>query len=198
MALDPKKLKEIKQLIKEIDEEYSKLGKSKGFNIDIQNIQDADATINHLNGVLEKVINKSELVNSSFGDLVDILKSVRVEMEKGGSTQEQIERSRSKAATKMKNSYDSIITQASKLKYEEQGYGIESKKSIEKMLEKAKTQKNFAMDQAKDALRGIKFNKKSNRFVDERTGKFVKLTEKADEEWKEHPYSINPYWTGYS
>ncbi len=98
-------------------------------------------------------------------------------MEKGGSVQEQIEKSRSKAATKMKNSYDSIITQASKLKHEEQGYGIESKKSVEKMLEKAKTQKNFAMDQARDALQGIKFNKNSNRFVDEKTGKFVKLTE---------------------
>mgnify|MGYP001179827731 CR=1 FL=1 len=33
---------------------------------------------------------------------------------------------------------------------------------------------------------------------EERIQKFVKLTEKADEEWKEHPYSINPYWTGYS
>ena len=31
-----------------------------------------------------------------------------------------------------------------------------------------------------------------------RIEQFIKATETADKEWKKNPYSINPYWTGYS
>ena len=33
---------------------------------------------------------------------------------------------------------------------------------------------------------------------EDRIQEFVKLTEKAHEEWKKNPYSVNPYWTGLS
>ena len=33
---------------------------------------------------------------------------------------------------------------------------------------------------------------------EERIQQFVKLTNKAHEEWKKNPHSVNPYWTGWS
>ena len=37
------------------------------------------------------------------------------------------------------------------------------------------------------------FRKQEQRIQD-----FVKATDKAHEEWKKNPYSVNPYWTGLS
>ncbi len=31
-----------------------------------------------------------------------------------------------------------------------------------------------------------------------RIQEFIELTEKAHEDWKKNPYSVNPYWTGLS
>ena len=36
------------------------------------------------------------------------------------------------------------------------------------------------------------------RKQEERIQQFVKLTDKAHEEWKKNPYSVNTYWTGLS
>ena len=37
------------------------------------------------------------------------------------------------------------------------------------------------------------FRKQENRIQE-----FVKLTEKANEEWEKNPHSVNTYWTGLS
>lgn len=33
---------------------------------------------------------------------------------------------------------------------------------------------------------------------EERIQEFVKITDKAHEEWKKNPYAVNEYWTGLS
>jgi hypothetical protein len=177
MAADKNKLEEIKKLLKDIDSQYSNIGKKRPFEIDLNNIKNADKTLEHLETVLEGVTHQSELINSSFGDLVTILKNVQNEMTKASSHSDRMEKNRAKAGNALNKNLKSLTDQAQKLKNEEQGYGVESKKSIENIIKKAKEQKAFAMDNAKAALEGIKFDEKSNRFRDEETGKFVKLTE---------------------
>ena len=52
----------------------------------------------------------------------------------------------------------------------------------------------------KDLVRRAAPDKLDEEFKkqEDRIQEFVKLTEKAHEEWKKNPYSVNPYWTGLS
>ena len=52
----------------------------------------------------------------------------------------------------------------------------------------------------KDLVRRAAPDKLDEEFrkQEERIQEFTKLTEKANDEWKKNPYSVNPYWTGLS
>ena len=52
----------------------------------------------------------------------------------------------------------------------------------------------------KDFVRHVSPSKldKEWRKQENRIQEFVKLTNEANEEWKNNPYSVNEYWTGWS
>jgi len=52
----------------------------------------------------------------------------------------------------------------------------------------------------KDFVRRVSPSKldKEWRKQENRIQEFVKLTNEANEEWKNNPYSVNEYWTGWS
>jgi len=52
----------------------------------------------------------------------------------------------------------------------------------------------------KDFIRRATPEKVNEEFrkQEERIHQFVELTEQAHKEWEKNPYSINPYWTGWS
>ena len=52
----------------------------------------------------------------------------------------------------------------------------------------------------KDLVRSVAPDKLDEEFrkQEQRIQDFVKATDKAHEEWKKNPYSVNPYWTGLS
>ena len=52
----------------------------------------------------------------------------------------------------------------------------------------------------KDFVRRVSPSKldKEWRKQEDRIQEFVKLTNEANEEWKNNPYSVNEYWTGLS
>tara|TARA_B100001287_G_C22640332_1_gene509788 strand:- start:835 stop:1065 length:231 start_codon:yes stop_codon:yes gene_type:complete len=52
----------------------------------------------------------------------------------------------------------------------------------------------------KDLVRRAAPSKLDEEFKkqEERIQEFVEITNKAHEEWKKNPYSVNEYWTGWS
>tara|TARA_B100001142_G_scaffold163280_1_gene163325 strand:- start:939 stop:1169 length:231 start_codon:yes stop_codon:yes gene_type:complete len=52
----------------------------------------------------------------------------------------------------------------------------------------------------KDLVKKVAPNKLDEEFrkQENRIQEFVKLTEKANEEWEKNPHSVNTYWTGLS
>jgi hypothetical protein len=147
MAVDPKKLKEVNALLKEISKQYIKLGEKNPFEkFNTKNIKDVDKSIGILEKGLDKVEKKVLIMNTTFGDLQKTLTNIVRELDPKAL----------KATTLLKKGMKGLVDEAQKLANEEEDIGSLSKKNLEKILERARASQKMAKDNAADVLQGIK------------------------------------------
>ena len=77
MAADPKKIKEIADLLDQIQKQYNKLGEKNPFKgMDPNKVKDVDKEIKRLETSLEGVESKARRIDTTFGDLQGTLESI--------------------------------------------------------------------------------------------------------------------------
>ena len=82
MAVDPKKLKVVKDLLDQIQKQYNKLGEKNPFDVDTTKIKDADKVIKKLEVGLESAEAKVRRIDTSFNELHKSLKAITAEFDK--------------------------------------------------------------------------------------------------------------------
>lgn len=170
MAIDQKKLEQINKLLKDIDNAFKSMGQKNVFDFDINKVQDADEAIRNLENTLDAVEARARTINGSFGDLVDILQAVSGEL-KGQ------DKALKNAQDSLKSNLKILTDQVQKLKFEEQGYGIESEKNARAMLKKAQQAKNFALDNAKFLTKELDVEIKKGKIYKKNTDQLADITD---------------------
>ena len=170
MAIDSEKLKEIKRLLGEIDKSYSSMGQKNPFEFDVNKVQNADQAIKDLENTLDAVEAKARTINGSFGDLVDILQAVSGELKGQDKILKDAQRG-------LKSNLKILTDQVQKLKFEEQGYGIESEKNVRIMLKKAQQAKNFALENAKLLTKELDVEVRKGKIYQRNTNTLAQITD---------------------
>ena len=149
MAADPKKIKEIADLLDKIQKNYNKLGEKNPFRgIDPNTVKNVDQEILRLQDSLQGVQDRVDNLDMSFTDLTDTLKEIVKE----------INPRMFNATKEMQKGMKGLVNEASKLADEEADINLLSEKQLKTMLERAKKSKQMAQDSAKKVLSDLKIN----------------------------------------
>ena len=149
MAADPKKIKEIADLLDKIQKNYNKLGEKNPFRgIDPNTVKNVDQEILRLEASLQGVQDRVDNLDMSFTDLTDTLKEIVKE----------INPRMFNATKEMQKGMKGLVNEASKLADEEADINLLSEKQLKTMLERAKKSKQMAQDSAKKVLSDLKIN----------------------------------------
>ena len=172
---DPKSLKEVENLLKKINKQYSILGKKSPFKNEeaaayLEKVGGYDEALGRLDVALEGVEGRVEKMNSTFGDLSKTLEEIVKEIDPKAFN-----------ATKgLKSAMGGLIKEANKLKFEEEGINTLSKKELETIIEKTKKSQSLVKYNAEKILgtkTEVEYNEKLGRYIDARTGKMVAMNE---------------------
>ena len=150
MAVDPKKLKVVKDLLDQIQKQYNKLGEKNPFDVDTTKIKDADKVIKKLEVGLESAEAKVRRIDTSFNELHKSLKAITAEFDKS-----------QKPLNQMRKGMRGLVSEAQKLANEEDDIGSLSKKNLVALKDRFLSSQKLAKESAKEVLRGIDIGKLS-------------------------------------
>ena len=140
MAKNQKTLKDINDLLAKIEERYNSLGDSNPFAKSVSSVQDIDKEFAKLNTSLEGLDARLENINQTFGDVFSQIQAIAKEISP-----------KSFDATKdLAKGLKGVLSEAQKLRFEEEGINRLSKKQLEKIKERAAQEKSAAIQAAKD------------------------------------------------
>ena len=198
MAIDPKKLKEVNALLKSLNTEFSKLGKTNPFkNIDPSQISDIDAEIKKMKSSLKGVKAENEEFNKSLDDTYTSFTSIVSELGKTNSglkESKKIYSDSAAAARKLRDHQDGISTLSVKqLKNE--------KAKVKSAQGNLKSAQQALSEDKKKLLSGRKYNElqfkekaqysdiqkaieANQRAIDGKENAFGKINKQLDEEIK--------------
>jgi transcriptional regulator NrdR family protein len=173
MAADPKKIKEIADLLDQIQKQYNKLGEKNPFKgMDPNKVKDVDKEIKRLETSLEGVESKARRIDTTFGDLQGTLESITKE----------ISQKQNSSLNKLTKGMRSLTSEARKLADEEVGINTLSKKQLEKIKERALSSQRAAKDSAASLLEDMKINLKKEGSILKQIKSNKKLTKEQKEQ----------------
>jgi hypothetical protein len=173
MAADPKKIKEIADLLDQIQKQYNKLGEKNPFKgMDPNKVKDVDKEIKRLETSLEGVESKARRIDTTFGDLQGTLESITKE----------ISQKQNSSLNKLTKGMKSLVSEARKLADEEVGINTLSKKQLEKIKERALSSQRAAKDSAASLLEDMKINLKKEGSILKQIKSNKKLTKEQKEQ----------------
>ena len=160
MAVDPKKLQEIKDLLDQIQNQYNRLGEKNPFRgIDPNKVKDADAEIKKLQAGLDGVESRVRKIDTTFNDLGGTLKSIVNEINPKALNSTKL----------LEKGMKGLVTQANRLALEEDDIGSLSKQQLTTIKERALASQKMAKDNAADLLREMGIRTKDGK-VQEKDG----------------------------
>lgn len=160
MAVDPKKLQEIKDLLDQIQNQYNRLGEKNPFKgIDPNKVKDADAEIKKLQAGLDGVESRVRKIDTTFNDLGGTLKSIVNEINPKALNSTKL----------LEKGMKGLVTQANRLALEEDDIGSLSKQQLTTIKERALASQKMAKDNAADLLREMGIRTKDGK-VQEKDG----------------------------
>ena len=173
MAADPKKIKEIADLLDQIQKQYNKLGEKNPFKgMDPNKVKDVYKEIKRLETSLEGVESKARRIDTTFGDLQGTLESITKE----------ISQKQNSSLNKLTKGMRSLTSEARKLADEEVGINTLSKKQLEKIKERALSSQRAAKDSAASLLEELKIDLKKEASILKQIKSNKKLTKEQKEQ----------------
>lgn len=140
MSKNAKTLKDINDLLAKIEERYNSLGDSNPFEKSVSSVQDIDKEFDRLNASLDGLDARLENINQSFGDVFSQIQAIAKEINPKAFD----------ASKQLAKGLKGVLSEAQKLRFEEEGINRLSKKQLEKIKERAAQEKSAAIQAAKD------------------------------------------------
>ena len=140
MSKNAKTLKDINDLLAKIEERYNSLGDSNPFEKSVSSVQDIDKEFDRLSASLDGLDARLENINQSFGDVFSQIQAIAKEINPKAFD----------ASKQLAKGLKGVLSEAQKLRFEEEGINRLSKKQLEKIKERAAQEKSAAIQAAKD------------------------------------------------
>ena len=152
MSKNAKTLKDINDLLAKIEERYNSLGDSNPFEKSVSSVQDIDKEFNRLSASLDGLDARLENINQSFGDVFSQIQAIAKEINPKAFD----------ASKQLAKGLKGVLSEAQKLRFEEEGINRLNKKQLEQIKERTEKQKSAAIQAAKDLTGYDKLQKDVN------------------------------------
>ena len=140
MSKNAKTLKDINDLLAKIEERYNSLGDSNPFEKSVSSVQNIDKEFDRLKTSLDGLDARLENINQSFGDVFSQIQAIAKEINPKAFD----------ASKQLAKGLKGVLSEAQKLRFEEEGINRLSKKQLEKIKERAAQEKSASIQAAKD------------------------------------------------